>query len=248
MVSSRYYSPELGRFIQPAGVSSLNPQSINGLNLYTYAVNNPIAIKYDISDSSMGSVMDNSFIGNGVVSDGDYTSDPNTSVKFPKPKLYTTLADFISSMSGAISVINWTSKNPQFFEFFNYNYGISKYQMLNNLKSPLVKAAKWLSYGIVAYETYDDIKGHINVGDSWQTTISSGIVTAGVGVLNVWASGELGAAIGGFFGGVPGFIIGTLAGVGMGIIINGIFYTEINGKSIAGHIEDGIEGLLEWLF
>ena len=34
----------------------------------------------------------------------------------------------------------------------------------------------------------------------------------------------------------------------MGIIINGIFYTEINGKSIAGHIEDGIEGLLEWLF
>ena len=43
----------------------------------------------------MGSVMDNSFIGNGVVSDGYYTSDPNTSVKFPKPKLYTTLADFI---------------------------------------------------------------------------------------------------------------------------------------------------------
>ncbi|MBQ4570750.1 MAG: hypothetical protein IJB21_03550 [Bacilli bacterium] len=248
LISSRYYSPELGRFIQPADISSLDPQSINGLNLYTYAVNNPIAIKYDISDSSMGSVMDNSFIGNGVVSDGYYTSDPNTSVKFPKPKLYTTLADFISSMSGAISVIIWTSKNPQFFEFFNYNYGISKYQMLNNLKSPLVKAAKWLSYGIVAYETYDDIKGHINVGDSWQTTISSGIVTAGVGALNVWVSGELGAAIGGFFGGVPGFIIGTLAGVGMGIIINGIFYTEINGKSIAGHIEDGIEGLLEWLF
>ena len=143
----------------------------------------------------MGSVMDNSFIGNGVVSDGYYTSDPNTSVKFPKPKLYTTLADFISSMSGAISVIIWTSKNPQFFEFFNYNYGISKYQMLNNLKSPLVKAAKWLSYGIVAYETYDDIKGHINVGDSWQTTISSGIVTVGVGALNVWGSSEFGAQL-----------------------------------------------------
>ena len=30
--------------------------------------------------------------------------------------------------------------------------------------------------------------------------------------------------------------------------LNGIFYTEINGKSIAGYIEDGIEGLLEWLF
>lgn len=45
-VSSRYYSPEWGRFIQPADVSSLNPQSINGLNLYIYALNNPISIAY----------------------------------------------------------------------------------------------------------------------------------------------------------------------------------------------------------
>ena len=41
-LSSRYYSPELGRFIQPADVSSINPSSINGLNLYSYASNNPI--------------------------------------------------------------------------------------------------------------------------------------------------------------------------------------------------------------
>ena len=32
LITSRYYSPELGRFIQPADVSSLNPSSINGLN------------------------------------------------------------------------------------------------------------------------------------------------------------------------------------------------------------------------
>ena len=41
-VSSRYYSPELGRFIQPADVSTLKPSSINGLNLYSYVNNNPI--------------------------------------------------------------------------------------------------------------------------------------------------------------------------------------------------------------
>ena len=249
LVSSRYYSPELGRFIQPADVFSLNPQSINGLNIYTYALNNPIAIKYDSSFSSYGSGMVSSFMGNGVASGGYSSSVSNAfSVKFPKQNWLSTSADFVASMAGAISVINWTSKNPQFFEFFNYNYGITKHQMLNNLKSPLVKAAKWLSYGIVAYETYVDFKGHIHVGDSWQTTVSSGIVTAGVGAFNVWAAGEIGAAIGGAFGGVPGFIIGTIAGVGVGVIINGIFYTEINGKSIAGYIEDGIEGLLEWLF
>ena len=44
MMGHRYYSPELGRFIQPADVSTLNPSSINGLNLYSYANNNPIGI------------------------------------------------------------------------------------------------------------------------------------------------------------------------------------------------------------
>lgn len=48
-ISSRYYSPELGRFIQPADVSALNPSSINGLNLYSYANNNPIGIAYSSS-------------------------------------------------------------------------------------------------------------------------------------------------------------------------------------------------------
>ena len=194
-----------------------------------YTVNNPIAIKYDSSVSNFSSGMVSSFMGNGVVSGGYPSLVSNAfSVKFPKQNWLSTSADFVASMVGAISVINWTSKNPQFFEFFNYNYGITKHQMLNNLKSPLVKAAKWLGYGIVAYELYDDIKGHIYAGDSWQKTVSSGIVTAGVGAFNVWAATKIGAVVGAAIGGVPGFIIGTVAGVVVGVIINGIFYTEIN--------------------
>ena len=41
-VSSRYYSPELCRFISPDDVSYLDPSSINGLNLYAYCANNPV--------------------------------------------------------------------------------------------------------------------------------------------------------------------------------------------------------------
>ena len=44
--NGRYYSSELCRFIQPADISSLNLSSINGLNLYSYANNNPIGIAY----------------------------------------------------------------------------------------------------------------------------------------------------------------------------------------------------------
>ena len=41
-VSSRYYSPELCRWISPDSIEYLDHQSINGLNLYCYCMNNPI--------------------------------------------------------------------------------------------------------------------------------------------------------------------------------------------------------------
>ncbi|MDY4937354.1 MAG: RHS repeat-associated core domain-containing protein, partial [Candidatus Onthovivens sp.] len=40
--NSRYYSPELCRFISPDSIEYLDPSSINGLNLYCYCMNNPI--------------------------------------------------------------------------------------------------------------------------------------------------------------------------------------------------------------
>ena len=39
---TRYYDPELCRFISPDDVSYLDPSTINGLNLYCYCANNPI--------------------------------------------------------------------------------------------------------------------------------------------------------------------------------------------------------------
>ena len=44
--NSRYYNPELRRFISPDSVDYLEPESINGLNLYAYCGNDPIN-KYD---------------------------------------------------------------------------------------------------------------------------------------------------------------------------------------------------------
>ena len=41
-ISSRYYSPELCRFISPDDIEYLDPESVNGLNLYCYCNNDPI--------------------------------------------------------------------------------------------------------------------------------------------------------------------------------------------------------------
>ena len=40
--NSRYYSPELCRWISPDSIEYLDPIAINGLNLYAYCMNNPI--------------------------------------------------------------------------------------------------------------------------------------------------------------------------------------------------------------
>ena len=41
-LQTRYYDPETGRFISQDNVSYLDPDSINGLNLYAYCANNPV--------------------------------------------------------------------------------------------------------------------------------------------------------------------------------------------------------------
>ena len=40
--NSRYYSPELCRWISPDSIEYLDTESVNGLNLYCYCMNNPI--------------------------------------------------------------------------------------------------------------------------------------------------------------------------------------------------------------
>ena len=42
MIGHRYYSPELCRFIQPDDIEYLDPESVNGLNLYCYCLNDPV--------------------------------------------------------------------------------------------------------------------------------------------------------------------------------------------------------------
>lgn len=42
LLSSIYYSSEFRRFISPDDVDYIDPESVNGLNLYCYCMNNPI--------------------------------------------------------------------------------------------------------------------------------------------------------------------------------------------------------------
>ena len=41
-LNARYYDPEVGRFISRDSIEYANPETINGLNLYAYCLNNPV--------------------------------------------------------------------------------------------------------------------------------------------------------------------------------------------------------------
>ena len=41
-LKTRYYDPETGRFITIDDISYIDPETINGLNLYAYCGNNPV--------------------------------------------------------------------------------------------------------------------------------------------------------------------------------------------------------------
>ena len=41
-LETRYYDPEIGRFISPDSVDYADPQTVDGLNLYAYCGNNPV--------------------------------------------------------------------------------------------------------------------------------------------------------------------------------------------------------------
>ena len=41
-LKTRYYDPEIGRFVSPDGIEYADPETINGLNLYVYCGNNPV--------------------------------------------------------------------------------------------------------------------------------------------------------------------------------------------------------------
>ena len=41
-LQSRYYDPEIGRFISADSIEYINPENVNGLNLYAYCGNNPV--------------------------------------------------------------------------------------------------------------------------------------------------------------------------------------------------------------
>lgn len=62
---ARYYDPVIGRFISPDDVDYIDPETINGLNLYAYCSNNPV-MNVDPTGHSFFLVLLGALIGSAI--------------------------------------------------------------------------------------------------------------------------------------------------------------------------------------
>ena len=218
MVSSRYYSPELGRFIQPADVSSLDPQSINGLNLYSYANNNPISFSYSAGCRMVNSINRDMGIG--------YGNNLGSISYITFPSLYDTLG-FASNVFAVLNGI-------EVAKYLTHIHGRPPKVgwFLDNL-SKHGKISGYLGYAAAAV---DGINVYMNTND---LGLAGWTVAYDVGSMLI--ASKLGGLIGGLIGGPAGAIIGTLAGIGIEALIQ--YFKD----DVVNWVDKTVDDFIDWI-
>ena len=226
-LESRYYDPEVGRFINADAVSYIDPETINGLNLYAYCGNNPVM---------------------NVDTEGCYLESYSERVDLISFLLEFSIGGSFALIASAVK----TGVRPN-----NIGIGIFKKQQANYLAKLtkasriLGKVVTGLAIASVAFSVIDGINVDINRGYSIDRIVSNAAVNTaiygglafGIGALGAKAGTLLGAIVPGI-GNVIVAIVGFAVGIGIGILLE----WQVNGKSIIDHIRDGVYNFWKWLF
>ena len=233
--NSRYYSPELRRFIQPKNVSNLNPSSINGLNLYSYANNNSISFSYNNS-SAIGSTSVGGELVSSIGAGSSFTGNrnPNSTSKgglnlgwiANKLDAGSTLHGLYSSASTIYNNISYFSKNLHAFS--------EDMTMLGASMKDGVLAFNQFSWGLgksdifgvalgVGLDIYDSVQrgvspGGVVLGATLTAAKGVGLIYLNKGIL--YGATALGSAICPGVGTVVGFVVGGVVCVFVDIFVS----------------------------
>ena len=227
LIQGRYYDPEIGRFIEPAKVSHLNPSDINGLNLYCYANNVPIEIVY--SNSAVVSENSGRMVEASVVSDS-FRGSIRSNIASNKALILGLFADMIenySTINGLYASISGLVNHTIFFT----NY-LRELAPINVFSDDMTMIGASMKNGVLSFNQFtwkfgkgDVVSVAVGVGldvyDSIQRGVSaSGILlgatltaTKGIGLIYLnkgimYGATAVGSAICPGVGTVVGFIVG----------------------------------------
>ena len=232
-INNRFYLPDINRFLIPADVSSLNPSSINGLNLYSYANNNPIGIAYS-SSSVSGTAsrgMGNSFSSNSLFTknvSSISTSKGGLNLEWLANGLDTgsTIHGLYTSISGLVNHTVYFAKNLIPFS--------DDMKMLGASMKDGVLAFNQFSWGLgksdifgialgVGLDIYDSIQrgvspGGVVLGATLTAAKGVGLIYLNKGIL--YGATALGSAICPGVGTVVGFVVGGVVCIVVDIFVS----------------------------
>ena len=223
-LQTRYYDPEVGRFLNRDSVQYAAPETINGLNLYAYCLNNPV--EYVDPDGTLIS----SFID-----------------------VFSALTEIgIGGGLSIVAWAYKTGVRPKNIGIGTYNQfvnsGLTKITKASNVLSKLSTGAAILSVGAsVIEDLYHDIQKGYGFGRTLSNTVTNiaiyGGTTFGIGAIG----GKIGSLVGTILPGL-GNVVGAAIGFALGIGVSLLMEIQVNGKSIIEHIRDGIYNFWVWLF
>ena len=248
---SRYYDPQTGRFISPARVSDLNPQAINGLNLYSYAGNNPIAAYQVVTNSNTYANRNraSSRASNAVAESS--TPSKASLPKFPDELQYLSYVDDVVASVLHVGVLgkyllgNGKAHTAAYLAEMRL-FGINPTRGLMSLPK-----ASWIgaiSSLFAVIDTTMSVYNNIQEGDSFGEILLDGALTFGISFGAAWLGGIIGSNIGGALGSllgsfipIPGLgtFIGFVVGTAVSILVTWFVKDVLNSAK---------EGFLDWIF
>ena len=226
-LQTRYYDPELCRFINKDGIEYIDAETINGLNLYAYCGNNPV-MRIDPTGT-------------------DYLSTSQI--------IDIISAVFELGIGGGLALVGWAYKTgvrPSNIGIGIYNKQVNKaIGSLSKASNILSKISTGMAVVSTIISVVDCINTDIKRGYSVDRVVSNAVTNTVIYGGLAFGIGAMGGKIGSILGSVvPGLgnVIGAAVGFAVGIAVGFLLDLQINGKSIIDHIRDGVYSFWKWLF
>ena len=220
-IGSRYYVPEWCRWLNADDPAYLDFLNTSCINLFAYCGNDPI--------NSRSSNLPNGF-GN-ITGRGINSSLPPLSKWINSA---TTMLDSFAAFAGVLDRSFWgmTKAGRGFSDFYYSAYGISRFDILNNVPSSVAKICKGMSIGLIALDLGFNLYNSAQQGYSFSQAAISFTLTAVKDVGIYYASSKVACMVGGYIAGSKlgallgswagpvGMLIGAVAGFAVGYLID----------------------------
>ena len=252
-LNARYYDPSWRRFISPDHVSSLNPSAVNGLNLYSYANNNPVSIAY--SNSRVAICNNGGMVSSIGLSINEKTEFGGRVDEPLSPRNLPSVPGWIDTVSTAIdhsfSIIN-PLRTAYYIATHPNLWNLMRLDGVTELPGTLSKVATGIGWGLgIIGGAIEGYKKYAS-GASVISSIVGGLINAGISIGGMYAATKLASlAIGAMVaaGATGGIVVvgGAIVAIIAGVAINHLFTkAEIGGNTLEGHLNNLADWLIFW--